>query len=140
MKPMLNSGMKVIIVVMALLLISGCSVSTHVPRSSDQPSDESVTIEGVTVSDAQVSLHGKSNLPDTACINTRLLADGSALSWWPADKCVKVSQGTWTLNVPLEGKTLQTGTQYVIQAYQQGHQNPLTTFAFDTSGPPQPSE
>jgi len=42
----------------------------------------------------------------------------------------------WTLNVPLERKMLQTGTQYVIQAYQQGQQYPVATFAFDTSGPP----
>jgi hypothetical protein len=139
-KTTLDSEIKKIIVVMALLLISGCSVFTNIHQSPNQPSGKSVTIEGVTISDTQISLHGKSNLPDTACINTMLLADGSALPWWPADKCTDVSQGTWTLNVPLEGKTLQTGTQYVIQAYQQGNQNPLATFAFDTSGPPQPSE
>jgi hypothetical protein len=134
------SKMKIISLVMTLLLISSCSASGDTTQSPTKSSGESVVIEGVTVSDAQISLHGKSSLPDTACLTTRLLADGSALPWWPADKCIKVSQGTWTLNIPLEGKSLQTGTQYVIQAYQKGNQKPDATFAFDTSGPPQPSE
>jgi hypothetical protein len=132
--------MKIITLVMMLLLISSCSASVDAPQSSNEPSGKSVVIEGVTVSTTQISLHGKSSLPDTACIKTELLAEGSALSWWPVDKCVKVSQGTWTLNVPLEGKSLQTGTQYVIQAYQKGNQNPDAIFAFGTSGPPQPPE
>jgi hypothetical protein len=134
------SGMKIITLVMTLLLISSCSTSRDVPQSPTKSSGESVVIEGVTVSDAQISLHGKSSLPDTACLTTRLLADGSALPWWPDEKCIEVSQGTWKFNVSLEGKSLRTGTQYVIQAFKQGNQNPAATLAFDTSGPPQPSE
>lgn len=140
MKAKFYSRMKIITLVMALLLISSCSASGDTTQSPSESSGDSVTIEGVTVSEARITLHGKSSLPDTDCINTKLIADGAPISWWPADTCVVLSQGTWTLNVPLEGKTLQTGTQYVIQAYQQGHQNPEATLAFDTSGPPQPPE
>jgi hypothetical protein len=135
----LKSGIKIVSLMLAFLLISGCSASTEA-QSKDEPSGGSVKIEGVTVSNVQLSLHGKSSLPNSACINTKLLADGSALPWWPAEKCVEVSQGIWTQTVPLEGNSLQTGTQYVIQAYLQGHQNPAATLAFDTNGPPQPSE
>ena len=140
MKIRLNLGIIAIYMIMVLLIITGCSASTDVPQPQNQLSDESITIEGVTISDTQITVHGKSSLPDESCVNTELLAEDAPLAWWPGNTCVDVKQGKWELNVPMNGKTLQTGTKYVIRAYQQGNQNTAATFVFDMSGPPLPPE
>ena len=137
---LLNKGITAIYIIMVILFIVGCSSFTGISQTPDQPSNESVTIEGVTVSDTQITFHGKSTLPDGACINTKLLADDTPLAWWPGDTCVDIQQGKWELKVSLEDNMLQAETQYVLHAYQRGNKNVPATFAFDLSGPPMPSE
>jgi hypothetical protein len=129
-------------IVMVVLLIAGCSTS-NVGATSDnenQSPNSGIAVTGVTVSDTQIAFHGKSTLPDGACINTKLLADGTPLPWWPSDSCVDQQQNTWELKVPLGDNKLQADVQYVLNAYQRDDQNVATTFAFDLSGPPMPSE
>jgi hypothetical protein len=139
MKTKLNSGI-IVICTIIVALIAGCSSSVGVSQAPDQPSNGSITVEGVTVSDTQITFHGKSTLPDETCINTELLADGIPLEWWPGDTCVDLSQGKWEFRVLLEGKALQAGTQYVLHAYQHDHPNNTANLAFDVGGPPPPSE
>jgi len=135
-----NTGKLAFYMILVVLFIAGCSESTSVSQSSNQPTNESITIEGVTVSDTQITFHGKSTLPEETCVITELLADDAPISWWPSDTCSYSKQGEWEFKVSLEGNVLQTGTQYVLHAYPRGNQNISATFAFDLGGPPVPSE
>jgi hypothetical protein len=142
---------------LVLLLATGCSAtksgsqtptgmgdsdkSDSVPSSDlNQSSNNEIIVEGVTISDTNIAFHGKSSLPAETCINTKLLADGTPLPWWPDDACADRGKGTWEFKVPLSDNKLQTQAQYVLNVYQRDDQNVTTTFAFDLSRPPMPSE
>ena len=116
-------------------------VAVPAPAEEEGSPGGDIAIEGVTVSDAQVVVHGKSTLPEGACVSTELWADGVPLPWWPVDACAPVRQGTWELVVPLEaGQALQPSVQYVVRAYQPGGPNIVATFPFDLDAPPAPEE
>ena len=154
-----NSQFRIYAVCISLvtLLVAGCSVSKigsqttsgveEGEKSSGVPSNNGgqspngeITVEGVTVSDTNITFHGKSTLPVKSCINTQLMADGIPLPWWPGDTCTDRQLHQWVLKVPLEDNKLQADAQYVLNAYQHDDQSVTATFAFDLSGPPMPSE
>ncbi|MGC9347779.1 MAG: hypothetical protein ACP5JG_06545 [Anaerolineae bacterium] len=104
-----------------------------------QPPSGRIMITGVRVTDADVTIRGEITLPDEACINTELWADGVLQGWWPTDACARVAQGEWELTVPLgPEQTLQPGVQYMVRAYLPGGPNIVATFPFDLDAPPSP--
>ncbi len=108
-----------------------------VPGDKKQTPGGSITVEGVEVTAAHVTIHGTSTLEEGACVSTELWADGTPLSWWPVEACASVADGKWELVVPLEDdQALQSGVQYMIRAYQPGGPNVISTFPFDLDGPP----
>jgi hypothetical protein len=110
-----------------------------VPEDEGRPPGARIIIEGVRVTAAQVAVHGKSTLPDGACVSTELWADGAPQTWWPVDICAPVKQGEWNLAVPQEvGQELQLGVHYIVRAYQSGGPNIVATFPFDLDAPPSP--
>ena len=110
-----------------------------VPDEQGQPPSGGIAIKGVAVTAEQVAVRGESTLPDGACLNVELWADGALQRWWPADTCVSVDQGAWELVVPLdEAQTLQPGVQYMVRAFQPGGPNVVSTFPFDLDAPPSP--
>jgi hypothetical protein len=107
--------------------------------SEGGPSDATITVKGVEVTVAHTVVRGETTLPDGACVNTELWADGVLQSWWPSDRCAAVTQGTWELEVPLEAdQRLESGVQYMVRAYQPGGPDVASTFPFDLSGPATP--
>jgi hypothetical protein len=105
-----------------------------------QSSNDRITIDGVQVTEARVTVHGTSTLPDGTCLSAELWADGEPQAWWPVDACAQIGQGEWELVVPLEaGQTLQPGVQYMVRAFQPGGPNIVASFPFDLDGPPEPS-
>ena len=133
-----------------VLLCAGCGKSTNVAKtpSADElaaapdkqglPSNSYITIGGITASDSEIRIHGKSNLQNGACINTELWSNDTKLPWWPDGKCITVNQGIWELTVPLVSEKLKPDVQYVVYAYQPGSQQNDVTLAFDISGPQMP--
>lgn len=107
--------------------------------TAPQPPQGAIAISGVEATAEQVTLRGKSSLPEDSCISTELWADGVLVSWWPTDLCATVEQGLWELTVPLQAEqVLEPGVQYMARAFQAGGPNIVATFAFDLEGPPPP--
>jgi hypothetical protein len=133
-----------------VLLCAGCGKLTNVaqtpsadelaaaPDKPDLPSNSRITIGGITASDSEIRIHGKSNLPNGTCINTELWSDDMKLAWWPDGKCATINQGNWELTVLLVSEKLKPDVQYVVHAYQPGSQQNDVTLAFDISGPQMP--
>lgn len=147
---MTNKGFaKLIILLMTIviLLSAGCMLTntTQTPSAEElaaapdqhgSPSNSS--IGGITASDSEIRIHGKSSLQNGACINTELWSNDTKLAWWPDGKCITVNQAIWEFTVPLASEKLKPDVQYVVHAYQHGsHQNDVT-FTFDLSGPQTP--
>ncbi len=104
-----------------------------------QPPQGGITVEGVHVTDEQVVVRGTSSLAEGTCVSAELWAGGVLQTWWPAEACAPVEEGTWELVVPLEpGHALEPGVQYMVRAYQPGGPNVVSTFPFDLGGPPTP--
>jgi hypothetical protein len=110
------------------------------PMEEGWPINGRISIQGVTVSDTHILVHGKSTLPDGTCISNELWADGQSLPWWPDAACATVHQGAWELAVPLEAETLNVGVQYVLRAYLPGGAHIVANFPFDLQGPPSPAD
>jgi len=109
------------------------------PAGQIQAPGGRISIESVEATDAQVTVHGTSTLPDGACVSAELWAGGVLQAWWPTDACAPVQQGRWGLTVVLEpGQALERGVQYMVRAYQPGGPDIVSTFPFDLDGPPQP--
>jgi hypothetical protein len=135
---------------MIMQLATGCnpsvgkvhSTSATVPQKTDgnvQTSSRQITIQGITVRASEITMHGKSTLPNETCINTELLEFRTPLTWWPNRACSYVNNGNWEIKVHMDGEPLQAEAQYALHAYQ--HDNPQVdaTLAFDIQGPPPPS-
>jgi hypothetical protein len=106
------------------------------------PPEGSITIEAVQVDGEQVTVSGRSTLPDGTCLGSELWADGELAAWWPADACALVDRGTWELVVPLGAgqapAALDPNVQYMLRAFLPGGPNIVSVFAFDLAGPPTP--
>ena len=140
----------VLLMTIVILLSSGCTLTNATqtpsveelaaaPDNHGSPSNSYITIGGITASDSEIGIRGKSSLQNGACINTELWSDDTKLSWWPDEKCITVNQGIWELTVPLISEKLKPDVQYVVHAYQPGSHQSDVTFAFDISGPQIPS-
>jgi len=95
-----------------------------------------ISINGVTASDEQITIRGKSSLPDGTCVRSELWADGDLLGWWPDDACATVKEGAWELSVALARGNLQAGVEYVVHAYEPGASKSAAAFPFDLGEPP----
>jgi hypothetical protein len=49
----------------------------------------------------QLLIRGRSTLPDGACLEARLFAQGAPVDWWPELDCVPVEGHTWRISLPL---------------------------------------
>lgn len=65
---------------------------------------------------------GRTTLPNNACIQTQLLADGKPVDWWPVDECASLWRGHWRMIAPLYAKgapgKLTPGVTYTLRAWQ----------------------
>jgi hypothetical protein len=107
-------------------------------------SQGSITIEGVQVTvGEEIVVHGRSTLPDGACLGSELWANGALQSWWPGETCLVVEDGTWQMAVPLGAAgapaELDRSAHYMLRAFQQGGPDVVSVFAFDLAGPPTPA-
>lgn len=51
------------------------------------------------VDSTSVIVSGKTSLPNTACIQTRMLEDGKELQWWPVEECARIENGQWEVKI-----------------------------------------
>ena len=123
-----------------LVLAAACGGSGG--ESEPTPTGPSpITITGVqVVSGESLTVRGDSRLPDGACIQTRLYADHSLQSWWPAERCGYVEAGAWEISVPLESANysidLSPEVEYQVIANQEGlPEVESQIFVFDLSPP-----
>jgi hypothetical protein len=115
------------------------------PRQRE--TDASLQIGRVRVADKerQITVWGETSLPDGACIQTELLVDDEAASWWPDTACAEVQDGGWELDVPLPPAGTPGATDpdeaspvmYVMHATAEGYPEiEAARFPFDLYGPP----
>jgi hypothetical protein len=101
-----------------------------------------ITIREVQVQKgAYVQLRGQSDLPEGACILTRLEQEGEKAAWWPEDSCATVMNGQWQLTVQLGGngapQHLDENALYAVGAwYKDDPDIEAVYFPFDLQGPP----
>ncbi|HYN89049.1 MAG TPA: hypothetical protein VER55_10985 [Ardenticatenaceae bacterium] len=87
-------------------------------------------------------MSGRTNLPDGDCIHTQLFIDDNPLPWWPADSCIRPTNGAWETTVPLgQGgvpNQLDPQVEYVLRARQEDDPSIVSEpFWFDIAGPPE---
>jgi hypothetical protein len=103
-----------------------------------------IKIASVRVTADAIVIAGSSTLAAGTSIVTELLADGSSLSWWPANACTTVGEGGWQIIVPL-GKAgaparLDPIPQYTVRAWYADHPSiEAVPFWFDLVGPAMPA-
>jgi hypothetical protein len=121
---------------------SGQQVVPAPAEDAGSPPEGSITIEAVQVDGEQVTVRGRSTLPDGTCLGSELWAGGELAAWWPVDACVRVDSGAWQLVVPLGAgqapAALDPDAQYMLRAFLPGGPNIVSVFAFDLAGPPAP--
>jgi hypothetical protein len=104
--------------------------------------DELLVIEGVQVDLTQIMFSGSTLLPEGTCLLSQLYIDESPASWWPADVCIRVQEGSWEIRVPLGENgapdELDALIQHKLRVCSQGDPSVVTEFWFDLSGPPSP--
>jgi hypothetical protein len=113
-----------------------------IAEDAGRPLAGSITIESVQVDDEQVTVRGRSTLPDGTCLGSELWAGGELAAWWPADACARVDRSAWRLVVPLGAgqapAELDPDVQYMLRAFLPGGPDIVSVFAFDLAGPPAP--
>ena len=137
------SSLSYLLFIPLLILAAGCQ--------SDEPQPEPTKATGtITIDSFQVepgnyiAITGTTDLPDRTCVETMLYENDEPLPWWPAD-CVRVSNGTWQVNISLGSgdipSELSQEAQYSFEVWYQD--NPTVKadpFWFDLTGPPPPEE
>ena len=109
-----------------LLLTAGCQ--------SEEPQPE------VTITSGSITIDSFQVIPDRICLQTQFYENDEAVSWWPADDCIRVASGTWQVNISL-GKgdipdELSQQASYAFEIWMQN--NPAIKadpFSFDFSEP-----
>jgi hypothetical protein len=109
------------------------------PEDAGKPPEGSITIESVQVDGEQVTVRGRSTLPDGTCLGSELWAGGELAAWWPDEACARVDRGAWQLVVPLgvgqAPAALDPDVQYMLRAFLPGGPNIVSVFAFDLARP-----
>lgn len=121
---------------------SGQQVVPVPAEDAGKPPEGNITIEAVQVDGEQITVRGRSTLPDGTCLGSELWAGGELAAWWPADACARVDRGAWQLVVPLGAgqapAALDPNVQYMLRAFLPGGPDIISVFAFDLAGPPAP--
>jgi hypothetical protein len=108
---------------------------------ADQSTTGNISIEQVQVTAGErIVVHGRSSIPEEACLKTELWANGAQQTWWPVDYCVPVAKGEWRLVVPLATGSRPTElnplADYLVRAVVEGRADVEAEFPFDLAGPP----
>jgi hypothetical protein len=124
-----------------LLLLAACGMA-----GTPQDQKGTITTESVQVTPgSHIEFAGRSTLPDGTCLHTQLSADGTPVTWWPAETCVEVEGGNWQVRVQLgengAPQGMSRGNQYVLRVWERDNPSvEAEPFWFDLSGPPEPAE
>jgi hypothetical protein len=99
-----------------------------------------ITIEGVRVTEGEITIRGRSSLPNGTCLGSELWANGKLQAWWPSEAVVELENGHWQLVVERGARGVPAGldqtAQYVVRVFQQNAPDVVSVFAFDLSTPP----
>ena len=83
-----------------LILAAGCQ--------SDEPQPEpTITTGTITIESFQVipgshiTITGVSDLPNRICLESQFYENDEPVPWWPATDCIRISNGTWQVNISL---------------------------------------
>jgi|GEM_PF-2691433 len=82
--------------VLLLVALAGCA-----PSPTPTPVAEWIVVDEARLVDGVIRYGGESLLPEGACLQTQLFADGAPVMWWPINTCVPVTAGRWRIEVPL---------------------------------------
>lgn len=109
-----------------LLSIAGCGATQATSPEVPAPSEGTIVTEQVQVTQDGITVSGASNLPDGACILTRLVDDRGDLDWWPAQTCATVTSGSWELAITFGQNNapdqLESGEFYQLYAWQKDNE------------------
>ena len=103
----------IILVVVMLSLLNGCSLSSSTSpvtpnptgkTTSNIPSSPGLTphmfsITEIKGSQTNITLRGTANLPDNSLLRSQLKKAGLPVSWWPAGQDINVADGQWLIMV-----------------------------------------
>ena len=89
---------------------------------------------------SHITITGVTDLPNRTCLQSQFYENDEPLPWWPGSDCIRISNGTWQVNVSL-GKgdvpdELSQEAQYAFEIWMQD--NPAIKadpFMFDFSTP-----
>jgi hypothetical protein len=122
-----------------LLLAAGCQ--SEEPQPQVTITSGSITIDSFQViPGSHIAITGATDLPDRICLQTQFYENDQPVSWWPADDCIRVSGGTWQVNISLgKGDIPDELSQQASYAFEIWMQNTPSIkadpFSFDFSEP-----
>ncbi|MFO7919146.1 MAG: hypothetical protein R6V13_13840 [Anaerolineae bacterium] len=109
------------------------------PRKGEARGDLQIVRVRVAREEGEMTVRGETSLPDGACIQTELLVDDEAASWWPDTACAEVEDGEWKMeaSLPPAGLAGTPQAMYVVRATAEGYPElEAARFPFDLYGPP----
>ena len=94
------SSLSFLLLIPLMLLAAGCQ--SQEPQPEVTITSGSITIDSFQViPGSHISITGVTDLPDRICLQTQFYENDQPVSWWPADDCIQVSNGTWQVNISL---------------------------------------
>jgi hypothetical protein len=129
--------LSILLLIPPLILAAGCL--SQEPQPDNPITTGIITIDSFQViPNSHITITGVSDLPNRTCLQSQFYENDEPLPWWPASDCIRVSNGTWQVNISL-GKgdvpsELSQEAQYSFEIWMQD--NPTIKadqFIFDFS-------
>jgi hypothetical protein len=129
--------LSILLLIPLLILAAGCQ--SQEPQPDNPITTGTITIDSFQViPNSHITITGVSDLPNRTCLQSQFYENDEPLPWWPASDCIRISNGTWQVNISL-GKgdvppELSQEAQYSFEIWMQN--NPAIKadpFMFDFS-------
>ena len=90
----------IILLLLLLILVASCQSEPAAPETPITTG--TITIDSFQViPGSHITITGVTDLPNRTCLGTQFYENDEALPWWPASDCIRVSNGTWQINITL---------------------------------------
>lgn len=83
-----------------LILVASCQSGQ--PQPDNPITTGTITIDSFQVIPAShITITGVSDLPNRTCLESQFYENDESLPWWPTSDCIRISNGTWQVNISL---------------------------------------
>ena len=117
----------------SVLLILPAACAQEVQNAPNQATPEPGTIAVSTLSlrEDTITFDGLARVSDGTILRTQLYQGFTTSSWWPADRDIKVSDGKWTISMPINPSWFVPGMTYTLEMWEKDNPMVRGNYRFD---------